>query len=239
MLRRKREKDSRIGAIIDAGIRTSPDPTLVEPRGREFNSAASKWYNQRLTNSGDGKAQCIGEHPKGARNMKLLLLLVISILLVANVAQADFIGIYTDASGTTCTLASGFSTTATVIHKQTPGTIGSLFGISTASAPGSTLFAFNSSYTSVCVNPPCPFLYGACVQGSIVVGTIVAALGNTGFLEVVGVGGNATPIVVDCNQEAHSALGGRGYINSFPPECTPGDIAVENSTWGSVKALYR
>ena len=160
-------------------------------------------------------------------------------LMVANVAKADFIGIYTNASGAGCTFAPGFNSTATVIHRLTTGTTGSLFGLSTANAPGSTIFAFNSPYASVCVNPPCPFLYGGCLSTDVVVGTITMVFGNSGYIEVVGVGGNVTPIIVDCNQSVHTAQGGFGYINFFPVECTPGDLPVESSTWGSVKALYR
>ncbi|HKW14972.1 MAG TPA: hypothetical protein VJS69_10845 [Candidatus Krumholzibacteria bacterium] len=167
--------------------------------------------------------------------MKRALLLFVSLLLISSVAMADHIGIYSDASGSSCVLAPGFTTSAVVVHKFTTGTTGSLFGISTAHAPGSAIFSFSSPYETLCINPPCPYSYGACVQ-SIVVGTITGILVAGGYLEVVGAGTLATPVALDCSQADHPATGGRGLIASSG-DCEP--LAVENSTWGSVKALYR
>lgn len=168
-----------------------------------------------------------------------LLLLVTSILLVANVAMADHIGIYTDATGSSCQLAPGFTTSPTVIQMLNPGSVGSQFAISAANAPGSTILAFSSPYQSVCVNPPCPFLYGGCLSGSIVIGTITAILGSTGYIEIIGAGTNPTPLVVGCNNAVQTAFAGQGWLSPVQGECPPGALPTESSTWGSVKALYR
>ncbi len=168
--------------------------------------------------------------------------LVVLMLLVANVALADHLGIYSDATGSSCQLAPGFGTTATVIHKFSAGTTSSIFGVSAANAPGSTIFAFNSNSQTFCCCPPCPNYYNGCVTGSIVVGTITAILGPTGYIEVVGAGNFPTgdfpvPLVANCNQGSNSATGGRGYLGA-PGTCEPA-LPVDTSTWGSVKALYR
>lgn len=165
-----------------------------------------------------------------------LLLLVTSILLVANVAMADHIGIYSDATGSSCVLAPGFSTTATLIHRFSAGSDASLFIVSATNAPGSSIFGINSPYQTLCINPPCPFSYGGCYQ-TLVLGTIIANLGTTGYIEVVGVN-NALPAVLDCNQGEHTATGGRGYLGVSTGDCSP-PVPVEGSTWGAVKSLYR
>ncbi|HEX6790158.1 MAG TPA: hypothetical protein VF247_02510 [Candidatus Krumholzibacteria bacterium] len=168
--------------------------------------------------------------------MKAALMLAVGVALAASAARAtDHIGIYGDATGNTCTLAAGFSSTGTIIHTSSTGAVESGFTVSVANAPGSTLLGFNSSYQTVCINPPCPFSYGEC-RTSVVVGTLIATL-SSGYIEVVSpTDPSLPPFVIDCNDEVHNAIGGRAYI-AGTGECLP--LATESSTWGSVKALYR
>src|SRR5262245_55597821 len=170
------------------------------------------------------------------------LLLVILMLLVATVAMADHIGIYTDATGSSCQLSPGFNTTATIIHKFATGATSSIFKVSTANAPGSIIFSLPFG-GAVCVVDPCPFLYFECKTGSIVLGTLTAMLGSSGYIEVVGAGSYPqgdfpVPLVGDCSQGLVPATGGRAYLGSSPGTCDPA-LPTEASTWGSVKALYR
>ena len=161
---------------------------------------------------------------------------------MASAAMADHIGIYSDATGSTCTLTPGFSSTATVIHKFNAGATSLLFGISAANAPGTIIFSAPTSNV-LCVVDPCPYVYNGCQSGSIILGTITALYGSTGYIEVVGAGNYPTgnypvPLVVDCNQQSHAATGGRAYIGTAPGPCDP-PLPTEPSTWGSVKSLYR
>ena len=80
-------------------------------------------------------------------------------------------------------------------------------------------------------------MYGGCSQ-TLVVGTITANLATSGYLEVVGIPGQASPAALDCNQGVHPATGGRAYIGASSGDCTP-PLPVDDSTWGAVKALYR
>ena len=171
--------------------------------------------------------------------MKRTLLLSICALMIASAASADHIGIFSDASGTSCNLgpiAGQFSATATVIHKFAVGAVGSLFNITFP--PGSTFFQFNSPYYA-CDPGPCTgqisLGYGQCRSDSIVLGTLLAIYG-TGTLSIVPADGQASVRYADCSFQEHDATGGQAYVGTGG-ECPP--FAVEPSTWGSVKALYR
>jgi len=186
--------------------------------------------------------QCISDYRQGSAVMKKLPLMVVLMLSMASSAMADHIGIYSDATGSTCVLSPGFNTTATLIHKFSTGATSSLFGVSAANAPGSTIFSIPTG-SAICVTDPCPYFYGGCKTGSIVLGTLAASLGSSGYIEVVGAGNFPTgnfpvPLVGDCNQGSHSATGGKAYIGSAPGACDP-PLPTEPSTWGSVKSLYR
>lgn len=153
---------------------------------------------------------------------------VLLLLLGASPVSADHIGIYADATGTSCVLAGGLTSTATIIHTSSEGSIGSQFQVGVANAPGSVVLAISSPFQAVCINPPCPFLYGGCAQ-SVVVGTLIALL-EPGYIEVV------SALSMGCNETENPTTGGRAYIGGTG-DCSP--LAAEPSTWGRVKALYR
>jgi hypothetical protein len=69
----------------------------------------------------------------------------------------------------------------------------------------------------------------------MIVGTITGMF-TQGYIEVVGAHDQPTPVYMDCSGNPNPATGGRAYIGS-EDVCEP--LAIESSTWGRVKALYR
>ena len=171
--------------------------------------------------------------------MKTLLLLGVALLMNTSVARADHLGVYSDGSGASCALAPGFTSTATVLHKFTLGTRGSSFGLELPA--GSVFFGFSTAFS-----PPLPpeagtitLDYGTCLQGSFVVGTIVAIL-EPGTLWVRPGGGLANVMVTDCDLVEKAATCGGAYVGpnlGYCPSCET--VATEQTTWGAVKSLYR
>lgn len=174
--------------------------------------------------------------------MKRTLLLTICALMIASVAMADHIGIYSDASGQSCQLgniAGQFSSSVTVIHKFATGAAGSRFK---ATFPAGTLFInFVTPYIMVGVLPTdLSFAYGKCLSGCIVLGTLNAFYG-AGTLRVQAADGQLNIIYADCSFVEKLATGGEAYVN-VAGECLDNEgctVPVEPSTWGSVKSLYR
>jgi len=166
--------------------------------------------------------------------MKRMFLLLISLLLISSSAIADEIGIFADATGSSCNLGAPnvFSQTATIIHRFSTGATGSHF--KAAFPSGTSVFAFTSPYTVVGnLISDLSLGYGQCLTGSIVLGTIKAVY-QAGTAQIVPADTFAFVTYTDCSFVGHLAIGGRAYIG--PGDCI---IAVESSTWGGVKALYR
>jgi hypothetical protein len=169
--------------------------------------------------------------------MKRALLLTICALMIAGVAMADHIGVYYDASGSSCNLGpAGFNTTATLIHKFTLGATGSRFRVTFPA--GSTFFGFNTPYSGVGdFLTDYQLAYGQCQLGTVLLGTIVAIL-TEGIVAVTPPAGWTHIDAVNCSYEYAFATAGDAYVGPIPgPWC--GAVAVQSSTWGAVKALYR
>jgi len=172
--------------------------------------------------------------------MKKILLLMVAVLMVANVAMADNIGVYSDASGTSCILAPGFSFgVVTVLHKYTLGATGSRFMLDASNAPGTSLIAFTTPYTPVGnIAVDLALGYGGCEVGTVNLGTltIIAALG---YMDVKAATGFPDILYTDCAFNEKLAYGSRTWIGTPPPLATCNEVATKASTWGQVKALYR
>jgi hypothetical protein len=168
--------------------------------------------------------------------MKKVLLLMVAVLMISSVAMADHIGIYADASGASCSLAGGFTTGTTVIHKfATAGTTGSRWYIDSSTLVGG-IFAFSTGFTTVgSYTNDLSVGYGACNTGSLVIGTLLMNA-TGGSMTVKAAIGQSTIIVTDCNFGEKPATGGTAYV-AGTGNC--GEVATEPSTWGQVKALYR
>jgi len=168
--------------------------------------------------------------------MKKVLLLMVAVIMVSNVAMADHLGIYTDVNGSSCALAPGFTSTAAVIHKFSLGTTGVRFKMDISGAPGTGVFGFTTGYTPVGnLTTDLSVGYGDCLVGTVMIGTIVANLA-VGVLAIKPADGFGTILYTNCSFAELDATGGRAYVGSTG-DC--GEVAVETSTWGQVKALYR
>ncbi|HET6348068.1 MAG TPA: hypothetical protein VFH88_03200 [Candidatus Krumholzibacteria bacterium] len=167
--------------------------------------------------------------------MKKVLLLMVAALMVSSVAMADHFGVYTDATGSSCLLASGFTTTATVIEKFSAGTTGSRFKVTFPA--GTAFYAFTTPYVPIGnLTSDLSLAYGTCLTGDVPLGTITAMLaagnGSVDPAELF-----ATIIYTDCSFGEYAATGGAFHVDGTGSCLEPS--AVQNSTWGQVKALYR
>ncbi len=167
------------------------------------------------------------------------VLLLLNLVLVVN-APASFaishIGIYRDATGQSCTLDPGYNNSVVVMHRYAWDADWIHFRVDFSNAAGSTFISFSTPYITVgSLTTDLLLAYnGSCMSGDIVVGTITAIL-EGGYLEVTPGDGYPVIEVDDCWFQMLPATGGRAYIGT---ECTL-PVATEQTTWGSVKALYR
>lgn len=168
--------------------------------------------------------------------MRRLLLLVVAGILTSQSATADHVGLYSESSGASCTLAPGPTSTAAVIQKfNNSGATGIRFRVDLSGAPGSTAFSFNTAYAAVgTVTDDMAVSYGSCLTGSIVVGTLTAIL-NNGQIYIRPASGMQSIIYTDCSFGENTATGGRASVGSG--DCNPN--GADTATWGEIKSLYR
>jgi hypothetical protein len=174
--------------------------------------------------------------------MKKVLILALGVVLAANVAMADHVGVYADPAGTSCTLVApvGVPFGVYAVHKFTAGATASRFKIVDTSGgfqlgQASPYAVLGNAYTGVSIG------YGTCLTGAISAMTLnyfgVSAV--CGKLEVV-----ADPIrpyveVTDCNFADKQGTGGTFYFNPNGTCTNCNEVATEATTWGTIKALYR
>lgn len=170
--------------------------------------------------------------------MKKVLLLMVGILMVANVAMADHIGLYLDATGASCVLPAGgyfTGTQAVVLQKFSLGTTGSRWAINLPA--GSSVIAFSTPYVPNGTVPlDMTVGYGQCLTGTVNIGAIIGTL-TTGTAQVVAAQNFPNILYTDCLFAELVATGGTAYIGVPGGSCN--EVATEPTTWGQVKALYR
>lgn len=170
--------------------------------------------------------------------MKKVLLLMVGVLLIANVAMADHVGLYLDGTGSSCEMPAGgyfTGTQAAVIQKFSTGTYGSRWSINFPA--GTTIFSFATTFTPTgAVASDITVGTGQCLNGDIVLGYLIGNLG-AGVATVVPAQGFPNILWLDCSFGEISGTGGTAYIGVPGGNC--GEVATETSTWGQVKALYR
>lgn len=174
--------------------------------------------------------------------MKKVLLLMVAVLMISSVSMAaEHIGVYTDASGSSCNLgniAGQFSFGgAHIVQTTTTGATGSRFKVTFP--VGTTFVGFTTAYVPVgTLNTDISLGYGTCLFGTFELGTINAIYtAGTGKLEKADL--QPKIIYTDCNFGEYEATGGYFYISTTPGLCEDPALATEPSTWGQVKALYR
>lgn len=169
--------------------------------------------------------------------MKKVLLLTAAALMIASVAMADNVGVYSDGTGSSCIVAPGFQSTTAVVHKYSQGTTLSRWK---ATAPaGSSVFSFTPTLGFNAIgtwNTDISVAYGQCMAGSFAVGTF-AAIWNPGVIDLGPADLQTSVLSVDCLFAEGPATGSDAYVGGTPPGAC--DVATEQSTWGGVKALYR
>ena len=179
--------------------------------------------------------------------MKRPLFLALSLLFIANAALADHIGIYSDDSGSSCNLISAggppFTETTAVIHSFATGATGVRFKIDQSAATGISVVGMGTTFVPIgSFATDLSVAYGNCLSGSIVVGhlQIIWLTAPSGTLSVVKPQTDLYNSIRywDCAMVDHPATGGHAVINGSNSSCAD-PTAVETSTWGSVKALYR
>lgn len=183
--------------------------------------------------------------------MKKVLILAMGVVLAANVAFADHLGIYAEETGNTCTkvVPGPFLTIPVyVVHKFTAGTTGTRFKVTDA-----TGLLQLSNATDYAVLGTSPFsgvsvAYGSCKTGTIKTYTLnfmhtnpAGPAATCGKLEVVGdplaPGGLITS--TGCDFIDRPATGGQFFFNPNGQCVNCNEVATEATTWGTIKALYK
>jgi hypothetical protein len=169
--------------------------------------------------------------------MKKVLLLTLAALMISSVALADNVSMYSDISGTSCLIsAAGFNSTAAVVHKFSLGATYSRFKVTLPA--GSVPFGFTTcnAYPAIGVwTSDISVAYGGCLTGSWCVGTILAQL-TSGEVKVEAADGQSGVLYTDCDFVEKVAGSGSAWV---APATGPCPTPTAQSTWGSVKALYR
>jgi len=169
--------------------------------------------------------------------MKKVLLLTLACLMISSVAMADHLGVYSDCTGSSCLLAAGFNNGATaVVHKFSLGATYSRW--KTTFPAGSNVFGFTTQNSYPFIGNSATDIsvaYGTCISGSFCIGTFTAILAP-GEVVLSAADGQPTVLWADCDFGEFAGTGGSAWVG-LTGDCR--EVATEQSTWGSVKALYR
>ena len=80
--------------------------------------------------------------------------------------------------------------------------------------------------------------YGQCLNGAWGIGTLVGILAP-GQICVMPADGFSDVMVADCDFVETTAFGASAMVGGYCEGYSCEPVAVESSTWGQVKALYR
>jgi hypothetical protein len=184
--------------------------------------------------------------------LKRLLLLSFAFFAVTGVCygQAGFIGLYSDSPGySNCVLIDGDQgiVTVYVVHKGTPGATMSWFKGEVGGGFGCTPVGEGHYFTTSgpgWFDAGIGLFYEACLASDILLITLefscTGTSANCAWIRVVGDPNHRSGEieVVDCDRNRLVGGGSIMYINP-DGSCHCGAVPVENSTWGSIKSLYR
>jgi len=181
------------------------------------------------------------------KRFALIVLVVLALAAPALAQQVGTLGIFSDDQGNSCDLTDaggGSLVTTYVVHKIGPGdgTTGVRFRIEPPAGATWSYAAFSTTFTPVGqANVDLAIGYGGCQTLTFSVGSalwvsLVAAPACSWVTIKEGLTG--VVLATDCAfQEWTMPTPGQAIAN--PNVTCPCDIAVQSSTWGQVKALYR
>jgi hypothetical protein len=177
--------------------------------------------------------------------MKKVLLLSLAVVMVASMASAQgFFGIYSDADTySDCNLddsvfglcsvylvqhfANGISSQMMVVDDS---------GLTPTGQTIHTQLSIGGLFTGI------DFSYGACLGPTILLATLNYFCQDNapacGEIYVAPHPQTGQIVLVDCSPAAVETQGGLLTVNSDGCPCTGGPNAVEESSWGQIKALY-
>lgn len=184
--------------------------------------------------------------------MKKFVLTVFAVLMVATsaAAQVGDISIYSDGAGLSCNItdASPSLLSLFVIHKHTVGATASQFGVSLTGGSTMTFTGATAASGMLLLGTPptdISIAYGGCVAGDFLIAN-VTYFGGGSSPACSGIRFDASPFspiagevaLVECDFETVSVVPtGQAIIN--PDVTCQCSTAVNTTTWGAVKALYR
>lgn len=190
--------------------------------------------------------------------MRRLFWVLALVSLCAGAAWSHDIGLYADTNGFTCALTTLLlppgNNAVYILHKFNPGSTASQFKVHDQSG----LFAASQTTTYLSLgtwNTDLSLAYGGCVIGEHVIMTLnffwfgTPIVGCTSWMSTEAAPTSPIPgeiALVDCALPSGNLLAASGGVIHFGPQaggCAAGiDCGanpVSESTWGSVKALYR
>ena len=175
-----------------------------------------------------------------------LALLLVGVTPLTVHADNGYLGVYTDATGSSCNFFDpGFApVTGYVIHKFSPGggtAYASRFSLKHPANWQPLSFTTPFAHVGV-MQSDLAVNYGQCITTNTVIGTAmwfsVSPSAACAQLNVQAPDGFPNVVIADCAFNEVLGAGLTAYIN-FTTACCCDCIGTEQSTWGSVKALYR
>ena len=187
--------------------------------------------------------------------MKPLIAFVMLVSSFSSIASAHHISVYADQVGAQCHLRNPVTPPGAnnfyVIHKYNPGSTASQFRV--ADTTGLFFIQFTTPFLMLGTwDADLSLAYGGCVVGDAALGTLMflwfgtpIPTGCANTLEILPAPTSPLPgyiALVDCATPSGNLLpasGGRAYFSAAECGFECQKLAVEATTWGGVKALYR
>lgn len=170
------------------------------------------------------------------------------LVLATTPVSADHVGIYDDTLGGPCfgpPPGPGAPFTMYILHEQATGSTGGRWNVASIAPNLIVLGSQCAGGVSIPVIPTDGMLasYGGCLAGTIQACQVMYLSLGGGFdgcnhLTVTPFAGDAQVQVLDCADQFHGATAGHFSFN-ISGQCDTCVLATEETTWGSVKALYR
>ena len=184
--------------------------------------------------------------------MKKFVLTILAIAVAASpaFAQVGDISAYADGAGTSCNIvdAAPGIITVNVIHKHTVGGTASQWGIFLGGGSTLTFTGLTAAPGMLMLGTPptdVSVAYGGCVTGDFLIATVgYFGAGSSPPCSFIAFAPSPlSPLpgevaMVECDFETVSVVP-TGQANINPNGTCQCDVAVNEATWGGIKALYR